>query len=121
MAKCCDITSGMLNEIITIERNTPATDGEGGFTDSWSADPTGGVWAKVKASAGGERVFGQRVQPGNRYTFIIRFRDDGNGAPYYTIGDRVVYNGKTMGITGCVDVEGRRRYIEIKAEENKAS
>jgi SPP1 family predicted phage head-tail adaptor len=119
--KCCDITSGKLSEKITIERNTPATDSEGGFTDAWAADPLGGVWAMARAVGGAERWFAERVTPGNRYRFVIRFRDDGNGAPYYSAADRIVYNGRTYGIESVVDIENDRRFLEITAVENKAS
>ena len=119
--KCCDITSGKLKTLISIERNTPASDGEGGFTDAWAADPVGGVWAMVKPVGGSERWFAERVSPGNRYRFVIRFRDDGNGAPYYSAADRVVYNSRTYGIESVVDMEDEQRYIEIMAVENKAS
>lgn len=119
--KCCDITAGKLSTLIELQRNTPASDGEGGFTDTWAADPPGGVWAMTKAVGGSERWFAERVTPGNRYRFVIRFRDDGNGAPYYSAADRIVYNGRTYGIESVVDMEDERRYIEITAVENKAS
>ena len=119
--KCCDITSGKLNAEITIQRNTPASDGEGGFTDAWAADPSGGVWAMVKPMSGSERWFAERVTPGNRYRMIIRFRGDANGAPYYSAEDRVQYKGRTYAIESVIDLEDESRYIEITALENKAS
>jgi SPP1 family predicted phage head-tail adaptor len=123
MVKCCDISSGDLSERVTIERNTPTADGEGGFTDTWAADPAGGVWAKVRAVGGSERFFADRLQPGNRYRFVIRFRGQASnpGAPYYSADDRIVYNGREYGIESVVDVENRRRFLEIVAMENKAS
>lgn len=121
--KCCDISAGMLKSLIVIERNTPASDGEGGFTDAWAADPEGGVWASVRAVGGAERWFAERVTPGNRYRFVIRFRgrSDEPGAPYYSAADRITYNGRTYGIESVVDVEDARKYLEIVAIENKAS
>ena len=119
--KCCDITSGMLSERITIEVNTPAPDGEGGFTDSWAADPVGGVWAMVKPVSGAERFFAERLTPGNRFRFVVRFRGDGNGAPYYSAKDRITYKGREYGIEAVVDIEAESRYLEIMAVENKAS
>ena len=120
--KCCDISAGMLREKIVIERNTPASDGEGGFTDAWAADPAGGVWAHIRASGGGlERFFAERVTPGNRYKAIIRFRGDGNGAPYYTIADRVQYKGRELAIESVIDVDQQERYLELELLENKAS
>lgn len=119
--KCCDITAGKLNKKIVIQRNTPAPDGEGGYTDAWAADPVGGVWAMVKPVGGSERWLAERVTPGNRFRFVIRYRDDGNGAPYYSAEDQITYNGRTYGITSVVDIEDENRYIEIMALENRAS
>jgi SPP1 family predicted phage head-tail adaptor len=119
--RCCDMNSGKLKSLITIERNTPATDGEGGETDVWAADPAGGTWAMVTAGGGGERFFADRLTPGNRFRFVIRFRDDGNGAPYYSAVDRIVHNSRTYGIESVVDMDDERRYLEISAVENKAS
>lgn len=121
--KCCDITAGKLKSLISIEVNTPTDDGEGGYTDDWAADPEGGVWAMVRAVGGAERFFADRLQPGNRYRFVIRFRGSVRdpGAPYYSAKDRIVYNGRTYGIESVVDVEDERKYLEIVAIENKAS
>lgn len=119
--KCCDITASKLKSLITIQRNTPTSDGEGGFVDVWAADPEGGVWAMVRPVGGAERWFADRIQPGNRFRIIIRFRGDGNGAPYYSAEDRIQYNGRTYGIESAVDIDDEKRYIEIMAVENKAS
>lgn len=119
--KCCDITAGKMRSKITLERNTPASDGEGGFTDAWAADPVGGVYAMVKAMGGSERWQAERITPGNRYRFVIRYRDDGSGGPYYSARDRVIHNGREYGIESVIDVEDERRYLEILAVENKAS
>jgi len=118
---CSGISAGQLKTPITIERNTPVADGEGGYTDVWAPDPAGSVYSKVKPVGGSERWFAERVTPGNRYRFTIRFRGDGNGAPYYNESDRLKYNGRTLGIQSVVDIDDERRYIEILAIENKAS
>ncbi len=119
--KCCDITSGMLSALVALQRRTATPDGQGGYTEAWAADPVGGVWAMARAISGSERWMADRVTPANRFRFIVRFRADGNGAPYYNIGDRVVYKGRTYGITAVTDVEDMHRYLEILAEENKAT
>lgn len=119
--KCCDITAGMLRSLITLERATSTPDGEGGFTDTWAQDPPGGVWAHVKPMSGSERWFADRITPGNRYRFVVRFRGDANGAPYYSAKDRIVYNGRTYGIEAVVDIDDAGRFLEIMAVENKAS
>lgn len=119
--KCCDITAGKLKALISLQKATTTADGEGGFTDTWAADPVGGVYAMVKPMSGSERWFAERVQPGNRYRFVIRYRGDANDAPYYSAADRIVYKGRTYGIEAVVDIEDEQRFLEIMAVENKAS
>lgn len=119
--KCCEITAGMLRSKVEIERVTNTPDGEGGFTSAWAADPVGGVWAMVRPVGGSERWAADRVTPGNRYRFVVRFRGDGNGAPYYSAEDRIAYKGRTYGIESVIDMEDEERYLEIVAIENKAS
>lgn len=119
--RCCDITAGKLSALVTIERNTPTSDGEGGFVDAWAADPPGGVWAMVRPVSGAERFEANRVTPGNGCRFVVRWRGDVNGAPYYSARDRITYNGRTYGVVSVIDIEDRQRYLEIMAEENKAS
>jgi len=119
--KCCDITAGKLSALIVIQRNSPTSDGEGGLVDAWAEDPPGGMWAWVRAVGGSQRWQAERVSPGNRYRIVIRFRGDSNGAPYFTVADRVLYKGRTWGITSVVDVEDKQRYLEIMVLENSPS
>lgn len=119
--KCCDITAGKMSRTIVIERNTPVTDGDGGFTDVWAADPPGGTYAMVKPISGAESFMFDRVVPANRARAVIRFRDDGNGAPYYSAEDRVTMNGRTYAIESVIDIEDAQRYIELMLAENRAS
>lgn len=121
MVKCCDIKAGDLTRLIEIQRFTATPDGEGGQTDTWAADPPGGIWASVKALSGGERWIADRTTPGNKYRIVIRHRDDGSGNPYYSGADRVLLNGRELAILSVVDVEGRRRWNEIIAVENGKS
>ncbi len=118
--KCCDINSGQLRTLITIERKATVADGMGGSTLSWTADPVGGVYAKMNARAGREMIEAGRVAPRNYFTAVIRFRDDGNGAPYYSAKDRVAVNGRTYAIDAVVDVEQRGQWIDITMTESAA-
>jgi SPP1 family predicted phage head-tail adaptor len=121
MTRCCDITAGQLRSLIQIERVTETDDDEGGFTEVWSADPVDGVYARMKAMGGTERMFAMRETPLNTYKIVIRFRDDGNGAPYYSSKDRIFYKNRYFAIKSVVDVEDRRKWIEMIAAEGGAS
>ena len=117
--KCCDMHPGMLRTRITIERATRSSDGQGGFTTTWAEDPVGGVMASMRASAMPQIIHGQRVSPRAAVRAVIRFRDDGNGAPYYTPSDRVMANGREYSIESVVDVEFTRQWIEMTLIEGR--
>lgn len=123
--KCCDVKAGDLRTLVTIERRTATPDGVGGFTEAWAADPAGGAWAKVEAAGGimgmAAAMSAGRVSPSNTYKITVRFRGDGNGAPYWSANDRVIVNGREYGIMSVVDPDGRRKFIQIIAQENRAT
>ena len=119
--KCCEITAGKMNRKVTIERSSLTTDGEGGFTETWTPDPSGGVWAWITPLSARESYFFERVIPGNRVKAVIRFRGDANGAPYYSAKDRVTFNGRTYAVESVIDIEDESRYMELMLAENKAS
>lgn len=125
--RCCDISAGDLRQLITIERKTRTSDGAGGFTDSWTADPAGGVYAKV-VEVGGQLVTGaeayqaMRITPKTLLQIVIRFRDDGNGAPYYSSStDRVRFRGRTYGIEAVYDVDMRQQWLQLNLAEGAPS
>jgi len=117
--KCCDISAGELTRKITIQRKTRADDGYGGVTDTWATLAT--PFAKIKALSGYEQHLADRVIPGQRYRAVIRFRGDSNNAPYYTTNDQISYKGRTYAIETVVDVEERRKWLEITMVEGKKS
>lgn len=124
--KCCDINSGMLRSRIIIERKVKTSDGMGGFTETWSADPAGGVWAnwqgyKGTAQYNSEEFRAMRQTPINRFRVIIRFRGDSYGAPYYNEADRIIHRGREYGIESLLDVEDAQQWIELTAIQGRAS
>ena len=117
--KCCDIHAGKLTAEIVIERNTKTPDGAGGNTDAWATIDT--VWAMWRGLGGSERWAAMRVSTSNRFKAVVPFRDDGNGAPYYSGKDRIKYNGRTYAIEYVMDMEDRRQWIEIGLTEGESS
>lgn len=118
--KCCDMNAGKLRSLITIERVTRSSDGMGGWSESWAEDPTGGVFAYFTGLTGTERWEAMRVVSGNLFRAIIRYRDDGNGAPYYNEGDRVKKAGRIYDIISVMDMEDERMWLQIDLMETKA-
>ena len=117
--KCCDITAGKLKSKITIERLTNTPDGSGGSVRTWATEGT--PKALIRGLSGGERWQAMRISPENRFRAIIRFRGNASGAPYYTAADRVTYRGNTYAITSVMDMEDKRKFLELMLVETKAS
>jgi SPP1 family predicted phage head-tail adaptor len=116
---CTGIEIGDLRRKIVIERRVTTPDGMGGNTSTWSADPADGVWAALRNLTGTERWEAHRVMPGNLIRVYVRWRDDGNGNPYYTTEDRIIHQGRTYTIIAVFDVEFRREFIQIDMQEGK--
>lgn len=123
MVKCCSpkYTARMLGDKITIERKSQSADGQGGNTETWAADPAGGVWAYVTALSGGEMWQAMRIGSRVKYKAVIRERDDANGAPYYSGADRVTWQGRTYGIEAVYPDKDDDRFHVLMLTEGKPS
>jgi len=120
MVNCCSKYSArQLSSRITIQRKTQSSDGMCGWTEAWSAGDD--VWAMWSPMGGSERFQAMRIQPSISVRAIIRFRGNAEGAPYYSAADRVVYRGRTYGITAVIDVDGDGTWLELLLTEGAPS
>lgn len=119
--KLCDIHGGQLNQLITIERLTRTSDGQGGYEEAWAADPASGLYASMKYLTGTERWEAKRVQPGDLIRCIIRYRDDGTGFPYYTAADRVMWRNREFAILSVQDIEFARQFLQLELMIGRAT
>ena len=119
--KCCDMRASMLKHRIQIERKTRTPDGGGGFTDTWRADPPAGLFAHLKSVSAYEKWAAVRDQPRQVIKAVIRYRDDGNGNPYYGAADRVTMQGRTYAVDGVQDVEFARKWLTLTLVEGAPS
>lgn len=110
----------MLTERVTIERLTRSADGQGGWTETWTAEATD-IGAQVKPMSGAEARHAERVAPRAAYTCIIYYRADANGAPYYTPADRLTWRGRTYNILHTADMESQSRWLYILLNEGERS
>lgn len=107
--------AGNLDQRITFQRNTPASDGAGGSTQSWAnfaTVPT--VWANVKAKAGREGLDEGRTNATFVVQFTIRNRSD------VTELDRIIWGGVAYNIRGIRREGSRELYLVIEAERGVA-
>lgn len=109
--KCCDIIAGHLRVPVTIEGKTRVPDGYGGSTDEWQEVAT--PRTKWRHASMGERLQAMAVQSRVMHTVWMRYRSDIKPEMRMIDPDGAVYN-----IRGVVDVEKRRRFLELSVEEN---
>lgn len=109
--KCCDIHSGRLQHRVRVERLTLADDGGGGSTETWSliARP----WAYIKPLSGTEALHGMQLRDKITHKIYMRYRD-------LTPRDRLIHRGRMFNIRSVIDLEERKMWLEISAEEGVA-
>lgn len=107
MAKCCDVSAGMLREPVTFERSAKVSDGAGGFTETWGAISGASTRAYVKAMSGSERWASDRTEARSSWRIVVRYFSG------LLESDRVVIRGRSYNIRFVNNVELRDRWLEI--------
>lgn len=105
--KCCDITAGMLNTLISIERSTKVADGAGGYTETWALVSGSAKRAFVKSFSGSERWQSERIEARTVLRIVCRYTAN------ILQTDRVVIRGKRYDIVAINNVEFADKWLEI--------
>jgi SPP1 family predicted phage head-tail adaptor len=105
MDLCCKYTAGMMTTPITIQRKTRASDGAGGFAETWSTILT--TRAHVVGLSGYERFTSDRVNAETKDRCVIRF------VAGIMPADRVLIDGLAYNITYVNDLERRKRWLVL--------
>jgi len=115
--KCCGskYSAGQLREVITVQGLTRTPDGMGGFTETWATVSGAPTRAKIEAAPGSERWGFMRQQPGNTDRMVTRYFATATAA------QRVLWNGKALGVLGVVDPDGRGDWLEWRLSDGVAS
>lgn len=95
---------GTLRHRLTIQRNTPSSDGKGGRTSSWGTLAT--VWGSVEPMRGNERQMAGAITSEVAYRIRTRLRSDITVAPK----DRVVWDSKTLQVHAVTNEGGLDRF-----------
>lgn len=100
--------AGKLDQRVSLESPTSASDGAGGRVDTWAT--IGSVWAQVFTRGGQERFSDDRDNATSMHTFRIRYRSDIDER------SRIVWRGAAYNIRTVKRCSGRDLYIDLEAE-----
>lgn len=102
------MSSGELDERVSLQRLTPKRDGAGGATETWAEYAE--VWAKVRPMTGRERENAARTEALSDYVVKIRYRADVRAA------DRIVWRDRELNVRFMKDRGPRELYLELEAQ-----
>lgn len=111
--KCCEITSGMLREPLTIQRQVSVSDGIGGQAIQWIDLAT--IRAQVVPLSGREIVQAMQLQASITHRIYMRYRAD------LTPADRIVMRGQPLQVRAIINVEMRNRWLELACDQGVAT
>jgi len=100
---------GQLTDRVRIERRTLTTMPEGGLEAIYL--PLGHAWARVRTLAGRMGLLDEQRAATASHAVVLRWRHDVGP------GDRIVYRGRRLEVTGTADLNGRRAYLSLTCTE----
>jgi len=103
---------GVLRSRLTLEAPVESADGAGGVVRSYSAVAT--LWAEVTPVSAARAFEAERAGARITHRIVIRFSGDITTQHRFREGDRV------FRIASLRDRDGRRRFLQIDAEETVA-
>lgn len=105
---------GKRRQRVVIQQVTRTPDGAGGFSQSWSTFAT--IWADVEERSGSQVFFSESLQKRVTHKITARYLDG------VTTDMRVLYQTtRLLQVQWTRNPDGRKKEIEIWAEEGKAS
>lgn len=106
---------GNLDQRVTLQEATTASDGGGGTTETWGDFATvPDVWANVVPASGGERNDDGSFNASGAWVFTIRNRSD------VTERDRIMWGSEPYNIRQVKRAGNREMYLKIIAERGVA-
>lgn len=111
--KCCDMSAAKLRTSMTLQRPEKTPDGAGGWTVEWVTYAN--VKGHVAPLSGFERLHAERLDASTRIRSYIRYRSD--VLPKH----RAVIEGRAHQIRAVLDLEMRKRWLELDLEQGVAT
>lgn len=112
--KCCDLSAGKLRHLVDLQNRQDVDDDLGGVVTTWatfSASQRG----MLKPLTGTEIQRAGRLEANITHKLYMRYRTD------LTAAHSVLYEGRRMQVRAVIDIEERKRWIEVSLEEGVAT
>lgn len=94
---------------VTIQSVSRVSDGQGGFTESWTDGAT--VWAAVEQKKAWEKFQAMQEQTPVVWAVTMRYRDD------VTTASRLKYGTRVLWVKEVINVNEDDAFLDIKAIE----
>lgn len=104
------MTPGQLRALVEFQQAIKTPNGRGGSTVNWTTVSGAPTRAKVKPISGSERYRAGRLEAATQVRIYVRY------SPLITTDQRVVLDGEALQIRAVLDLEKRKRWLEIYAE-----
>jgi SPP1 family predicted phage head-tail adaptor len=107
------VLAGRMRQRVRIEAPALTADGLGGTTRAWQTVAT--VWAEIRTLSGNERMAAGQLASQVTHRILLRYRTD------VTQEMRILFGTRVFAIRAVLEKDGRRRALEILAEEGAGS
>ena len=111
--KCCDLYAGKLRHSIEWQKEQTVPDGAGGVTRSWVK--VADARALVDPMSGNERWQSMRTEANITHNIYMRYTAS------LTPAMRIVYDGRAFQVKAIIDLEERKKWLEVQAVEGQAT
>ncbi|MCU1327432.1 MAG: head-tail adaptor protein [Bryobacterales bacterium] len=98
-----------LRHRVTLQSLTLASDGQGGFDETW--DTVADLWAEIKPMNGWERMQGMQLETPVTHKVTIRYRND------ITAKDRLLFGSRVLQIKELLNRDERNFWLDLKCQE----
>lgn len=99
-----------MDKRVTLQSVSRASDGQGGFTESWADTAT--VWAAFAPASGYEKMIAGQMKSEISHNVLMRYR------PGVTTKMRIAWGARTFDIKEVINVDEANRTLKLKCVEN---
>jgi SPP1 family predicted phage head-tail adaptor len=100
-----------LRHSVIVQTRTQASDGQGGYTDTWADTVT--LWCSIEPLKGYERYQAGQMQTPVTHKLMMRYNAN------VTTDSRLKFGDRTLYVVEVIDQEERNRWLVVKAVERQ--